>query len=149
MIIWRGWGILAFIYTLLGAAIGAAIGNAISSDNGVITLCVGLLGIVGAAGGFAHGWYLNVVSPKKKAEQWESQERVRLRQVAESGRLVYNNTAPQTAAEADQMIEAIVAQGRAQFKRLGYHSVFWIPMQWISVVFAIICVIIAVVGIAG
>lgn len=148
MIIWRGWGILAFIYTLLGALVGTWIGNAISSGTGVF-IFVGLFGILGAAGVFAHGWYLNVVSPQKKAEQWEAQERVRLREVAESGRLVYNNTSPQTAAEADQMIEAIIAQGRGQFKRLGYHSVFWIPMQWFAVVLAAVCVLIAVLGIAG
>lgn len=148
MIIWRGWGILAFIYTLLGALVGTWIGTAIASDTAVFVF-VGLGGILGAAGGFAHGWYLNVVAPQKKAEEWEAQERVRLRQVAESGRLVYNNVAPQTAAEADQMIEAIIMQGRAQFKRLGYHSVFWIPMQWFAVVLAVICVMLVVLGIAN
>ncbi|MGO1392817.1 hypothetical protein [Agrococcus casei] len=140
MIIWRGWGILAFIYTLVGLAIGAAIGNAASTDNDSTLMFMGLGGIVGAAGGFAHGWYLNVISPRKKAEAWEAAERPRLQQVAQSGQLVYRNTQPTSAAEADQMIESIIADGRGQFKRAGYHSVFWVPMQWISIVFALICV---------
>ena len=101
MIIWRGWGILAFIYTLVGLAIGAAIGNAASTDNDSTLMFMGLGGIVGAAGGFAHGWYLNVISPRKKAEAWEAAERPRLQQVAQSGQLVYRNTQPTSAAEAD------------------------------------------------
>ena len=140
MIIWRGWGILAFIYTLVGLALGAALGSAVSTGSDSTLMFMGLGGLIGAAGGFAHGWYLNVVSPRKKAEAWEVAERPRLQEAAQSGRLVYRNTQPSTAAEADQMIEAIIADGRGQFKRMGYHSIFWVPMQWISIVFAVISV---------
>ena len=138
MIIWRGWGILAFIYTLVGLAIGAAIGNATSTDNDSTLMFMGLGGIVGAAGGFAHGWYLNVISPERKPKRGRPQS-VRACGGAVQGQLVYRNTQPTSAAEADQMIESIIADD-GQFKRMGYHSVFWVPMQWISIVFALICV---------
>lgn len=145
MIVWRGWGVLVFIYAGLGGAGLAALGSAMGAGTGVF---FGLGVILGAALGFVHGWYLNVISPRKKYEAWAEQERPRLQAAAEQGRLAYNNTTPATAAEADQMIEAIIADGQAQFKRLGHHSLFFIPMQWAAVVAAIIGVIVLITSLA-
>ncbi|HIY66693.1 MAG TPA: hypothetical protein H9830_10510 [Candidatus Agrococcus pullicola] len=148
MIVWRGWGVLVFIYAGVGAIALGALGGLMFPAGGATTIFVGFGIIIGAALGFLHGWYLNVLSPRKKYEAWALQERPRLQEAAEGGRLAYRNVTPTTAAESDQMIEAIIADGQAEFKRMGYHSLFFIPMQWAAVVAALIGVVLIVLGIS-
>lgn len=149
VIVWRGWGVLVFIYAGLGAIALGALAGVINPGGGMTTIFAGLGIVLGSALGFVHGWYLNVISPSKKYEEWAQYERPRLQEAAEHGRLAYRNTTPATAAEADQMIEAIIEDGRAQFKQLGRHSLFFIPMQWAAVVGAVIGFVLIIVGIGG
>ena len=147
MIIWRGLGVLGFVYAVLGFGIGMGIGTSQLNSTGTGLILGGIGMLIGSGFAFWHGWYLNRISPSRKADAWAEQERVKLAQAAEQGQLVVGNVQPRTAYEADQMIEHVIAQGRAQFKRLGFHSVFWIPMQWFAIVTAVLGIVFIVGGI--
>lgn len=134
MIIWRGWGGLAVVYIgLCAALLGGLLGASILQSSAAAAPLAGLGILIGGALTAAHGWSLNVLRPRKRADQWEEVERPRLESAADRGVLVVGNTQPSSPEEAAQMIESVIADGRRTIGRHGPHSVFWIPMEIIGI----------------
>lgn len=134
MIIWRGWGFLAVVYIGLCAAFfGGLIGASLLQSSTAAGPLAGLGILLGGALTALHGWYLNVLRPRTRADQWEEAERPRLEDAADRGALVVGNTRPSSPEEAAQMIESVIADGRRTLGRHGPHSVFWIPMEVIGI----------------
>lgn len=134
MIIWRGWGGLAIVYIgACAALLGGLLGASILQSSTAAGPLAGLGILIGGAITAVHGWYLNVLLPRKRAEQWEAAERPRLEDAADRGVLVVGNTLPSSPEEAAQMIESVIADGRRAIGRHGPHSVFWIPMEVIGI----------------
>lgn len=148
MIIWRGWGVLAIVYIALCAALlGGLLGASILQSSTAAGALAGLGIFIGGALATVHGWYLNVIRPRKRADQWEAAERPRLEDAADRGALVVGNTQPRSPEEAAQMIESVLADGRRTIGGHGPHSVFWIPMEVIGILGMVAGVIVAVVNI--
>ncbi|MGO1284829.1 MAG: hypothetical protein ACTHWF_12360 [Brachybacterium sp.] len=138
MIIWRGWGFLAVVYIALCAGLlGGALGSAIAVDGAGGALA-GFGVMIGGALTAVHGWYLNIVRPKAKATEWELAERPRLEAAADQGSLVVDSVQPRDRAEAEAMIDSVIADGRRVIGRHGPHSVFWIPMEIIGILALIV-----------
>ena len=132
MVIWKGWGILAVVYIALCAGLlGGAAGGALVGEQAV-PVTVGMGFVLGGALTTLHGWHLNIARPRAKAADWEAVERPRLVAAAARGALVVDNVQPRDRAEADAMIEDVVARGRTVIGRHGPHSMFWIPMEVIG-----------------
>ena len=94
--------------------------------------------MIGGALTAVHGWYLNIVRPKAKATEWELAERPRLEAAADQGSLVVDSVQPRDRAEAEAMIDSVIADGRRVIGRHGPHSVFWIPMEIIGILALIV-----------
>ncbi|HIY24370.1 MAG TPA: hypothetical protein H9837_08715 [Candidatus Brachybacterium merdigallinarum] len=134
MIIWRGWGVLAFVYiAVLAMLLGGALGAGALQSSAAAGPLAGLGIILGGVLTALHGYYLNIMGPKKRAAQWEEAERPRLESAAASGNLVVGNVQPSSRAEADQMIESVLADGRRVIGKHGPHSLFWIPMEAVGI----------------
>lgn len=134
MIVWRGLGILTFLYPLLLAGLGGAIGNAVADAGGGM-VGGGLGMIVGAVAAFFHGQHINVTSPRKRFETWKEHERPRLRDAAARGQFAYNGYIPGNPHEADELIERFFADQQKQALAQN-HTLFFVPMQWAAIAFA-------------
>lgn len=134
MIIWRGWGFLAIVYIALGAALlGGLIGASLLQSSTAAGPLAGVGILIGGALTAVHGWYLNVLRPRRRADEWEQAERPRLEAAADQGTLVVANVQTRSPEEAADMIEAVLTDGRRAIGRHGPHSVFWIPMEIIGI----------------
>ena len=149
VIVWRGWGGLAVVYIGLGVGLlGGLLGSALLELPSVGPF-VGLGLLIGGAGTAVHGWYLNVIRPRKKAAEWAEVERPRLEVAADQGSLAFDNVRPSSREEAGQLIDQAIEQGRRRIGQHGPHSVFWIPMEIIGILAMIIGLIVAVVTSIG
>lgn len=130
MIVWRGFGVAAFILGLLGVLAGVGLANA--TNDGDLTGPLLLPGLVVAgAATFALGWWLNVKIPQNKTEAWAAQRRSELvGQVAPSAQ----GLDPQV--QTDVAVDTEAAQVNKQLR--NNHTFFWIPMQWWGVVWAVL-----------
>lgn len=149
MIIWRGWGFLAVVY--IGLCVGllaGAIGTSLPYE-GAPGVLVGVALVIGGAATAVHGWYLNLVRPKRKATEWELAERPRLEAAADQGSLVVGNVQPRDRDEAEAMIDSVIEDGRRVIGKHGPHSVFWIPMEVIGIIAAIIGAVVFVINLIG
>ena len=108
--------------------------------------------ILGGAATFAAGWFLNVVNPAKKAQTWTEQRRAELSHAVANGQFqAAPGIAPSSQAEAQVQADVLLDQeSTAVTRRLrNVHTLFWIPMQWWGVVFALIGLVVAVGLLAG
>ncbi|WP_420114169.1 hypothetical protein [Pseudactinotalea sp.] len=147
MIIWRGFGFLAVLIGAVGALIGFGLSSAVAAEGEINGLMLGLGLLLGAAGIFALGWWLNVINPAKKAETWTEQRRAELNFAIANGQFqAVPGVAPSSQEQAQAQADAMLAQESVTVgKRLrNIHTLFWIPMQWIGVVLAIIAVLVAI-----
>ena len=115
-------------------------------------MLVGLGVVVGGAASFALGWWLNVINPQKKTQTWIEQRRAELNYAVANGQFqAAPGIAPSSQAEAQAQADTMVAQeAPAVTKRLkNIHTLFWIPMQWVGVVIAVIGVVVAILGLGS
>ncbi|RCS60859.1 hypothetical protein [Microbacterium sp. JB110] len=152
MIIWRGWGALGVIFVLIGAAVFIGIGTAIGSDL-LITLWLGLGLLVGGAAAAVLGWYMNVTRPAQKTEEWVTERTTQLQQVVQAGQfqVAPGIAPPSSIAEAQSQADQLVATEREQMHKSlrNRHTIYYVPMQWIGAVGAIIGIVLVVVGLIG
>lgn len=152
MIIWRGFGFLAVILGALGFLAGTGLSSLVSSDGEMSGPMIGLGLILGGAATFALGWYLNVINPAKKSETWIGQRRAELSHAVASGQFQSSpGVVPSSQAEAQVQADLMLDQeSTAVTRRLrNIHTLFWIPMQWWGVVFAVIGILVAIVLLSG
>ncbi|MFC0674326.1 hypothetical protein [Brachybacterium hainanense] len=133
MIIWRGWGGLAVPYIGLCVLLfGLVIGTNLPIEG----IDVPLIGVGMMAGGvlcIVHGWYLNQILPRRRADAWEAQRRPGLEAAAAEGRLAVDGIPPKDPAEAEAMTAHLIAQGRRQAARANQHTLFFIPLEFVGV----------------
>lgn len=144
VIIWRGFGFLAVILALLGALLGTGLGS-LAGDSGNVTL-IGVGIAIGGVATFALGWWLNVMNPAKKTQQWIAQRDAELQQAVDQGRFQASpGVVPASLEQAQAQKTALLQTESAHVtKRLrNIHTLFWIPMQWIGVVIVILGVVVA------
>lgn len=130
MIIWRGLGIL-------GVLIPAALFGALYAPTQ--NLALGGVGVlIGAVAVYFVGRYLNVQRPLAKLEEAVASRRQQLIAMVDAGTFYLGpgNPVPQNRAEAHAQAEALLAaeRERALSSIRTQHSIFFIPLQWASVV---------------
>lgn len=148
MIVWRGFGFLAFLLGALGALAGIGLSTALSPDGEVGGPLIGIGILLGGVASFALGWWLNVLNPQKKAQTWVEQRRAELNHAVATGQFQATpGVVPSSQAEAQAQADALLAhETPVVTKRLSnIHTLFWIPMQWAGVVIAILGVFLAIV----
>lgn len=146
MIVWRGFGFLAFLLGALGLLAGIGISNSVS--EGFSGPWVGLGLILGGAASFALGWWLNVINPAKKATTWTEQRRAELQHAVATGQFQASpGVAPSSQAEAQVQADLMLDQESTTVTRRlrNIHTLFWIPMQWFGVLLVVLGVVLAIV----
>lgn len=138
MIIWRGWGFLAVVYIVICVSLLAGVIGTSLEIEGAPGMLAGVGLVIGGALAAVHGWYLNIIRPRRRATEWELAERPRLEAAADQGTLVVGNVQPRTHDEAEEMIDGVIENGRRVIGQHGPHSVFWIPMEIIGILAAVI-----------
>jgi ABC-type transport system involved in cytochrome bd biosynthesis fused ATPase/permease subunit len=151
MVIWRGWGVLAFIYAAVAMILFAGAASSLVPDTALpLTVAIGM--IIAAVATWFTGNTMNRVAPQRKIDAWARQRRAQLDELVATGRfsLGPGQPQPQSLAEAQQMSDALFAQELQQTKRaLNVHTLFWIPMQYFAFVWAAIALIALVSGVVG
>lgn len=149
MVIWRGWGILALFIILIPLSIGLVL---VSPAAGYLVggIVSGVLLFGAAIGLWFLGSWLNVTRPRQKIDEHLQSRSVQYEQAFSEGRFqaapgLAVATDPQVAkAQADTMIDAERQALRAKLPI--NHSMFWIPLQWWSVVAAIVAIVAIIAG---
>lgn len=151
MVIWKGWGVLAFVYAAFAMILFAGVASTLVAES-ILPLTIALGLTLAALATWFTGIALNQNAPKKKIDAW-SDERVRqLDELVEAGRFSLGPGQPQptSMAEAQQMADDLFAYEHEQTKQLyNAHTLFWIPMQYFAVVWGVIALGLFISGIAG
>ena len=152
MILWRGWGILGFLLILAIAGLFVAIGTA-AAPNTPSTVWFGGGLILGGIAGGALGWYMNIARPSQKADEWSAQREAQLAEAVRSGQFQLAPGVPmptsleQAQQQADQLLASEEKHVRQRLR--GRHTVWFIPMEWLGAVAAVIGIVLIVVGFIG
>lgn len=138
MIIWRGWGILAFLVTIPFAAGMAGLGESMDSGGPLAAVLLGV-GFVGAGvANYFLGRYLNVTRPQQQVGRYQDQLRAQLWHRVNNGvfQMAPGAPAPTSQEEAAQQIEQVVAQEAQSLVQAhsNIHTLFFIPMQWFGLI---------------
>jgi hypothetical protein len=148
MIIWRGWGVLAFIYAAVAMMLFAGLGSTLVSDKALpFSIAIGL--IAAAVATWFTGIALNRTSPQRKIDAWLQERRAQLTHLVESGQFSLGPGQPQPASmeEARQMADTLFEHEKTRSKRtVNVHTLFFAPMQYFAFVWGGIAVIIIVAG---
>lgn len=121
---------MAVAYAMLGGLVGSA--------GGGIGVAIGLL--AAATGTWFHGQHLNQTLPKRRLAEWQTARSAQLDHLVGTGQFSLGPGQPQPRSmdearwQADQLLAA--EQQSAGQGLLNRHSVFWIPMQYLSFVIA-------------
>lgn len=153
MIIWRGWGIAGLFLIVGGIALVAGLSGHNSSNTPAGVAAVGAGMLLGGAACAALGYWLNVVRPRNKADEYLEGVRRELWQRVRAGafQVAVGAPAPRDEAEASQQIERIVAQQSPEVRRRlrNRNTLFFIPLQWLGSVVVIGGVVLMILGAAG
>ncbi|GEK81458.1 hypothetical protein [Agrococcus baldri] len=150
MVIWRGWGILALFIVLIPLSIGIGfVGPAAGFLVGGIV--AGVLLLIAAVGLWFLGQWLNVTRPRQKIDEHLQSQALRYEQLFHEGRF---QAAPGMAVATDPRIAKTQADAMLDAERQALraripinHSMFWIPLQWWSVVAVLVAFIAIIAGI--
>ena len=141
MVVWRGFGILAFFLIAGGAALGGSTYQMAGSGIGIV---------VGGLASYFLGQYLNIQRPEQQINQAIEQRAHQLHAAAENGTFYLGpgNPMPTSRAEAHAQADQLLEQERARIADAGRntHTLFWIPMQYIGLIAAVGGLIMAVAG---
>ena len=153
MIIWRGWGIAGLFLIVGGIALVAGLSGHNSSNTPAGVAAVGAGMLLGGAACAALGYWLNVVRPRNKADEYLEGVRRELWQRVRAGafQVAVGAPAPRDEAEASQQIERIVAQQSPEVRRRlrNRNTLFFIPLQWLGSVVVLGGVVLMILGAAG
>ena len=138
MIIYRGWGLLGLVIPALTAfAFGALPTSLYGSKSAITNAAIGVGALVGAVLGFLLGRWLNVIRPRTKLAEWQAQRRAELRARIDAGpfQMAPGFRPPSSREEGYAQIEHLIAteSPEALRKLSNIHTLFFIPMQWVSV----------------
>lgn len=152
MIVWSGFGGLAFVIiaaaTGLGFLFSSGLGSQMTLGRGLI---LALMYLIAAAGIWFWGRHLNVTGVQKRIDAHLAQRSAYYDQLIQSGQfqvamqLPQAPTPEQARAIADQQLQAERTQLVKRARQP--HTMFWIPMQWWAVAAVIAAVIAVIVGV--
>lgn len=132
------------LYAAAGGGIGAAIAGPLGAAFGLLAAAVGT---------WFTGQHFNQTGPKRKLEEWKGARSAQLDQLVSAGQFSLGPGQPQPRSmdearwQADELLaaeERSVSEGM-----LNRHSVFWIPMQYLSVLIACGALMAVFVGVSG
>jgi hypothetical protein len=151
MIIWRGWGILAFIYAAVAMMLFLGFASALVPDAALpFTAAIGLLGA--AAATWFTGIAMNRTAPQRKIDAWAQGRRAQLDELVATGQFSLGPGQPQPRSldEARLMADAVLAHEVEQTKKAyNVHTLFFIPMQYLAFAWAGIAVIVVIAGLVS
>lgn len=141
MIIWRGWGILAFLVTIPFAAGMAGIGESMDPGGPLAAVLLGLGFMAAGVANYFLGRYLNVTRPPQQVGRYQDRLRAELWQRVNHGafQMAPGAPAPASQEEAAQQIERVVAREAQGLVRAhsNVHTLFFIPIQWFGLIEAV------------
>ena len=168
MIIWRGWGIVGFLLILGGDILTTSGSGHIGTNTPAGMIAMGAGFALGGAACAVFGYWLNVLRPRQKAEEYLQGLRQDLWQRMREGTFQVPAGAPAHSepagapahsepagapahsdeAEASQQIERIVAQQSPEVRRRlrNRNTLFFIPLQWLGSVVVIGGVVLMILG---
>ena len=138
MIIFRGWGLLGVVIPALTTfALGSMPLSMYGTKNVIANIIIACVAVVGGALGFLFGRWLNVVRPQNRLAEWQQQRRAELYARVDAGQfqLAPGIPAPSSREEGYAQVEQLIAGESPEVLRQlrNIHTVFFIPMQWVSV----------------
>ena len=162
MIIWRGWGIVGFLLILGGDILITSGSGHIGTNTPAGMIATGAGFALGGAACAVFGYWLNVLRPRQKADEYLQGLRQDLWQRMREGTFQVpagapahsepaGAPAPRDEAEASQQIERIVAQQSPEVRRRlrNRNTLFFIPLQWLGSMVVIGSIVLMILGAAG
>lgn len=143
MIIWRGWGVLAFVFFGVGTLIGVGLGS------------WGLVGgfLAAAVATWFVGQQLNRKGPQKKLADWKVSRRNQLDQLVQAGQfsLGPGQQQPRSVDEARRQSDELLAAEENAHREgsENRHTLFWIPMQYLAPVMLVAALYAGVKAVTG
>lgn len=142
MIIWRGWGILAFLAIGLGVGIAALLGSifGIRSSDGQYTALIGIGLVVGGVASYIFGQWMNVQRPEQRKVTAMAEQRARIDQLLAEERFHAGPEFPWPSSKEEARAQAdfVLAQFDKQLSNArNQHTLFFIPMQYIGILMAV------------
>lgn len=142
MIIFRGFGFLAFLMVGVGVGIGFLITAATGGDTrGTMNMTfVGTGWILAGIGTYFLGQYLNQTRPQQQADKLIAVKRQEFAYLiaAERFHAGPEYPFPRSKQEAQQQAEQVLVHLNAVMQQnKNVHTFFFIPMQWFGVLMAI------------
>lgn len=148
VIIWRGWGVLAFVYAAVGMILFAGVASTLVPES-VLPFTIGIGLLLAAVATWFTGIALNRTSPRRKIDAWAQERKRQLDDLVVTGRFSLGPGQPQptSVAQAQEMADALFAHELAQAQRaFNVHTLFWIPMQYLAFVWGAIALAVIVIG---
>lgn len=146
MIIFRGWGILTFLFAVL--FIGGAAQLADRSGNQAVLMPLGIV-LTGVASWFA-GVHLNKTRPNQKVDAYLAQRAEQIRMAVESGTFAPGGIRPTSLEQARAQGQALWEAEAAELRKAGnQHTIFFIPMQYAGALIGAIGVVLLLKGLIG
>ncbi|MCL2653809.1 MAG: hypothetical protein FWD63_08505 [Propionibacteriaceae bacterium] len=148
MIIFSGWGILALLPPGAGAGLGVLIGNSVSSSTNLIMLFAAIGLMIGSAGDWYLGIWLNKTRPAAELDQALAARQQTLQQLVASGQYYRGPGFPMPTSMQDAQNQAqaqFAAESAAAHARVGNrNTLFFVPIQYWAYVGAGIGAVMAV-----
>ena len=171
MIIWRGWGIVGFLLIRGGDILTTSGSGHIGTNTPAGMIATGAGFALGGAACAVFGYWLNVLRPRQKTDEYLQGLRQDLWQRMREGTFQVSAgapahsdsagapahsdsagaPAPRDEAEASQQIERVVAQQSPEVRRRlrNRNTLFFIPLQWLGSIVVIGGVVLMILGAAG
>lgn len=147
MIIWRGWGVLAVLYAFAAMILFTGVGSQILPSE-VLPFSAALGLAVAAIATWFTGIALNRSGPQGKVDLWIAERNYQLTELVETGQfsLGPGQPQPQSLEEAREMAATLFEYEKAELNKAAFnrHTLFWIPLQYISFGLAAIAVTILI-----
>jgi hypothetical protein len=151
MVIWRGWGVLAFVYGALAMIVFAGAASTVLPEPGLpYSIALGLT--LAAVATWFTGQAMNVTGPQRKIDAWHAARHEQLDALVASGQFMLGpGQPPPTSAEeartqSQQLLQLELQQAERSRNR---HTLFFVPMQYWAFVFAAAALVALVLGLVG
>ena len=137
MIIWRGWGIMAFVYFLATGILGIGLPYGIAKDPAVKWALIPVALLFGVAC-WMHGRYLNVTKPREELEQFPLLREEVLESVRAGAFRLPNHPPPTSLEQATGQAETYLHLVHDTLSKAGNrHTFFFIPFQYFGILIAL------------
>lgn len=143
ILIWRGWGILAVLLALVGVGVGTVFDSALGWDGTTQEVAGPGLGLfLGGVASFFLGRWLNHTRPQERVRQHMVAREQRLWNLVRSGQfqVAPGAPSPRSEQEAREQVNALLQQEhQGLMAHVGNgNTLFFIPMQYVGALMAIV-----------